>query len=69
MQGLLSVTLAWKCGRIIWDGIRSCSEYDVSLCGFYDFKFIDMNGKHASVKKTEIHWSRIWLVAAVFMFE
>ena len=33
----------------ICDIIRSCSEYDVSLCGLYDFEFIDMNGKHASV--------------------
>ena len=31
------------------DVIRSCSQYDVSFCGLYDFEFIDMSGKHASV--------------------
>ena len=50
MRGLLpeiSVDASEEVRKDICDIIQSCSEYDVSLCGLYDFEFIDMNGKHA----------------------
>lgn len=50
MRGLLPVEASEEDVRQeICDIIKRSDDGDAFLCGLYDFEFIDMNGKHASV--------------------